>query len=57
MSSATQGLPASAAVDVTKKPLLKMLFRNEPNVNRLEDLYATKQEGKFRTSALCPTVI
>ena len=41
MASATQGLPASAAIDVTRKPLLKALFRNEPNVTRLEDLYAT----------------
>ena len=48
MSSATQGLPASAAVDVTRKPLLKTLFRNEPNVNRLEDLYATTK-GKVES--------
>ncbi len=41
MASAAQGLPAAAAVDVTKKPLLKMLFRNEPRFNRLEDLYGT----------------
>ena len=41
MASATQGLPAAAAVDVTKKPLLKTFFRNEPGFNRLEDLYAT----------------
>ena len=40
-ASATGALPASAAIDVTKKPLLKALFRNEPNVTRLEDLYAT----------------
>ena len=38
---ATGALPATAAIDVTRKPLLKMLFRNEPKVNRIEDLYAT----------------
>ena len=47
MSSATQGLPASAAVDVTKKPLLKAFFRNEPDVNRLEDLYGSTR-GKVQ---------
>ena len=47
MASATQGLPSAAAVDVTKKPLLTALFRNEPNVNRLEDLYATTR-GKVQ---------
>ena len=41
MASATGALPASAAVDVTKKPLLKAFFRNEPKFNRLEDLYGT----------------
>ncbi len=41
MTSATQGLPASAAVDVTKKPLLKAFFRGQHDVNRLEDLYGT----------------
>ncbi len=51
MSSATQGLPASAAVDVTKKPLLKMLFRNEPNVNRLEDLYG-KTRGQVQNISI-----
>lgn len=40
-SSATDGLPASAAIDFNKKPLLTTFFRNEPNVNRLEDLYAS----------------
>ena len=40
-ASAIGALPASAAIDVTRKPLLKALFRNEPNVTRLEDLYAT----------------
>ncbi len=38
---ATGALPATAAIDVTRKPLLKAFFKNEPNVNRLEDLYAT----------------
>ncbi len=40
-ASTTGTLPASAAVDVTKKPLLKAFFRNEPDVTRLEDLYGT----------------
>ncbi len=40
-ASTTGALPASAAVDVTKKPLLKAFFRNEPDVTRLEDLYGT----------------
>ena len=40
-ASTTGALPASAAVDVTKKPLLKAFFRNEPDVNRVEDLYGT----------------
>ena len=47
-ASATEALPASAAIDVTKKPLLKAFFRNEPNVNRLEDLYATTR-GKVES--------
>ena len=46
-ASATGALPSSAAVDVTKKPLLTALFRNEPNVNRLEDLYGTTR-GKVQ---------
>lgn len=41
MASTTQGLPTAAAVDVAKKPLLKMLFRDVPRFNRLEDLYGT----------------
>ena len=40
-ASATGTLPASAAVDVTKKPLLKAFFRGQHDVNRLEDLYGT----------------
>lgn len=40
-ASATGALPASAAVDVTKKPLLKAFFRGQHDVNRLEDLYGT----------------
>ena len=40
-ASTTGALPASAAVDLTKKPLLKTFFRNEPDVNRLDDLYGT----------------
>ena len=50
-ASATGALPASAAIDVTKKPLLKMLFRDEPNVNRLEDLYATTR-GKVESLSI-----
>ena len=46
-ASATGGLPASAAVDVTKKPLLTTLFRNEPNVTRLDDLYGSTR-GKVQ---------
>ena len=38
-ASATGTLPASAAVDVTKKPLLKAFFRSPPDVTRIEDLY------------------
>ena len=34
-------LPSSAAIDVTKKPLLKAFFRGQHDVNRLEDLYGT----------------
>lgn len=40
-ASATELLPSSASIDVTKKPLLRMLFKTEPNVTRLDDLYAT----------------
>ena len=39
-ASATEWLSA-ASIDVTKKPLLKTFFRTEPNVTRLDDLYAT----------------
>ena len=46
-ASATGALPASAAVDVTKKPLLKAFFRNEPDVTRLEDLYG-KTRGQVQ---------
>ena len=45
--STTGALPASAAIDFTKKPLLIALFRNEPDANRLEDLYATTR-GKIQ---------
>ena len=47
MASTAEGLPSTAAIDFTKKPLLTALFRNEPNVNRLEDLYATTR-GKVQ---------
>ena len=46
-ASATGALPASAVVDVTKKPLLKAFFRGQPNVNRLDDLYGTTR-GKVQ---------
>ena len=48
ITSSTKGLPSAAAVDVTRKPLLKALFRNEPNVSRVEDLYATTR-GKVES--------
>ena len=51
MASATGALPASAAVDVTKKPHLKMLFRNEPNVKRLKDLYG-KTKGQVQNISI-----
>ena len=35
------GLPSTASIDVRRKPLLKTLFKTEPNVTRLDDLYAT----------------
>ena len=47
MASATGSLPASAAIDVTKKPVLKTLFRMDHNIKRLEDLYATTR-GKVQ---------
>lgn len=43
----TGALPASAAVDVTKKPILKTFFRIDHDVRRLEDLYATTR-GKVQ---------
>ena len=46
-ASATGTLPSTAAIDFTKKPLLTGLFRNEPNVNRLEDLYGSTR-GKIQ---------
>lgn len=47
MASETQGLPSAAAIDFTKKPLLTTLFRDEPNVNRLDDLYGSTR-GKIQ---------
>ena len=38
-ASATGALPAAAAIDVTKKPLLKTFFRIDHDIRRLEDLY------------------
>ena len=43
----TGTLPSSAAIDVTKKPLLKTFFRIDHDVRRLEDLYATTR-GKVQ---------
>ena len=50
-ASATELLPSSASIDVTKKPLLKTLFRTEPNVTRLDDLYATTR-GKVENISI-----
>ena len=50
-ASTTGALPASAAVDVTKKPLLKAFFRNEPDITRLEDLYGTTR-GKVENLSI-----
>ena len=47
MAAATEGLPPSASVDFTKKPLLTAFFRIEHNVSRLDDLYATTR-GKVQ---------
>ena len=49
--SAPGTLPASAAVDVTKKPLLKAFFRSPPDVNRLDDLYGTTR-GKVQNISI-----
>lgn len=46
-ASTTAALPGSAAVDVTKKPLLKTFFRIDHDIRRLEDLYATTR-GKVQ---------
>ena len=51
MASATGALPTAAAIDVTKKPLLKAFFRNEPDVNRLEDLYG-KTRGQVQNLSI-----
>ena len=40
-------LPSAAAIDVTKKPLLKTFFRIDHDIRRLEDLYATTR-GKVQ---------
>ena len=50
-ASTMGALPASAAVDVTKKPLLKAFFKNEPDVNRLEDLYGATR-GKVQNISI-----
>ena len=44
---ATGALPSAAAIDVTRKPLLKVLFRIDHDIKRLEDLYATTR-GKVQ---------
>ena len=46
-AAATGSLPASAAIDVTKKPLLKTFFRIDHDIRRLEDLYGTTR-GKIQ---------
>ena len=46
-ASAAGTLPASAAIDVTKKPILKTFFRMDHDIRRLEDLYATTR-GKVQ---------
>ena len=50
-SSTTDGLPSAAAIDFNKKPLLTMFFKNEPDVNRLEDLYASTR-GKIQNMSI-----
>ena len=50
-ASATGTLPSTAAIDFTKKPLLTAFFRNEPDVNRLEELYATTR-GKIQNISI-----
>ena len=47
IASATEGLPSTAAIDVTKKPPLTTFFRTEHDISRLEDLYATTR-GKVQ---------
>ena len=47
-AATTAVLPSAAAVDVTRKPLLKAFFRGQPDANRLEDLYATTR-GKVES--------
>ena len=46
-AAAAGALPASAAIDVTKKPLLKTFFRIDHDIRRLEDLYGTTR-GKVQ---------
>ena len=43
----TGTLPSAAAIDVTKKPLLKTFFRIDHDVRRLEDLYGSTR-GKIQ---------
>ena len=50
-ASSAGTLPASAAVDVTKKPLLKAFFRSPPDVTRIEDLYGTTR-GKVQNLSI-----
>ena len=47
IASATEGLPSTAAIDFTKKPILTTFFRTEHDISRLEDLYATTR-GKVQ---------
>ena len=47
IASAAEGLPSTAAIDFTKKPILTTFFRTEHDISRLEDLYATTR-GKVQ---------
>ena len=50
-SLATDGLPAAAAIDFNKKPLLTTFFRIEHDVSRLDDLYAMTR-GKIQNMSI-----
>ena len=50
-ASTTGTLPSAAAVDVTKKPLLKTFFRIDHDIRRLEDLYGLTR-GKVQNLSI-----